>query len=262
MQLEYEQRSLPLVRRGIIDYLGEAWRRHTIKALFDFDITDTRRAIRAYRREHGTPLSLSTYLLYSYARAVAKYPGLQTYRKGGLRVVVFRAVDMSVIVERNVGGERTTTTYIVRNAHEKSMEEIDEELRAAKQATNESAFTGNTERNPGERFSRLPRFLRRTILAYAMRRRPLLRRRLFGTVSFTSVAMFGTGRGWAVPITPHALNLVVGGLERLPRFRGGELVEREILHVTLSMDHDFVDGAVATRFLDELKRGVETCKYL
>jgi pyruvate/2-oxoglutarate dehydrogenase complex dihydrolipoamide acyltransferase (E2) component len=47
----------------------------------------------------------------------------------------------------------------------------------------------------------------------------------------------------------------VGGIATKPRYVDGSLQPRELLDLTISVDHDMVDGATAARFarrLDEL----------
>jgi pyruvate/2-oxoglutarate dehydrogenase complex dihydrolipoamide acyltransferase (E2) component len=69
--------------------------------------------------------------------------------------------------------------------------------------------------------------------------------------------MFGSRGGWAVSPTNYTLQLTVGGISAKPRYRDGELVERELLDLTVTFDHDVVDGAPAARFVQRLGELVE-----
>jgi pyruvate/2-oxoglutarate dehydrogenase complex dihydrolipoamide acyltransferase (E2) component len=51
--------------------------------------------------------------------------------------------------------------------------------------------------------------------------------------------------------------VTVGGIAKKPRFVGGRLCDRDLLCVTLSFDHDIVDGGPATRFSRRLAELVE-----
>jgi pyruvate/2-oxoglutarate dehydrogenase complex dihydrolipoamide acyltransferase (E2) component len=42
----------------------------------------------------------------------------------------------------------------------------------------------------------------------------------------------------------------------------GRIEPREYLHVTLSFDHDIIDGAPAARFAERLRQMVEGCSGL
>lgn len=79
-----------------------------------------------------------------------------------------------------------------------------------------------------------------------------------GTVSLTAVGMFGSGAGWAIPVTNHTLQITLGGIAEKPSLVNGQIDNREYLCVTVSLDHDIVDGAPAARFIQRLKELIET----
>jgi pyruvate/2-oxoglutarate dehydrogenase complex dihydrolipoamide acyltransferase (E2) component len=61
----------------------------------------------------------------------------------------------------------------------------------------------------------------------------------------SAIGMFGPGGGWGIPIAPPTLMITVGGIATKPRYVDGRLQPREMLDVTISVDHDLVDGAPA-----------------
>ena len=69
--------------------------------------------------------------------------------------------------------------------------------------------------------------------------------------------MFGTGGGWGISPTNYSLQLTVGGIERKPGIVDGTIEPREYLNLTVTVDHDVVDGAPAARFVQRLKELVE-----
>lgn len=79
-----------------------------------------------------------------------------------------------------------------------------------------------------------------------------------GTVSLTAVGMFGSGAGWAIPATNHTLQITLGGIAQKPALINGQLENREYLCVTVSLDHDIIDGAPAARFIERLKELIES----
>ena len=65
-----------------------------------------------------------------------------------------------------------------------------------------------------------------------------------GTVGITSVGMFAHGAGWGIPLpAPTALMLTVGGIGEKRVVTDGRTSVREVLSLTVSVDHDVVDGA-------------------
>jgi pyruvate/2-oxoglutarate dehydrogenase complex dihydrolipoamide acyltransferase (E2) component len=81
---------------------------------------------------------------------------------------------------------------------------------------------------------------------------------LAGTVQVTAVGMFAGGGGFALaPPTLASTLVVVGGLSRRPRVVGEQIAVRDVLDVTVTIDHNVVDGAPATRFGADLRRRLE-----
>jgi pyruvate/2-oxoglutarate dehydrogenase complex dihydrolipoamide acyltransferase (E2) component len=97
------------------------------------------------------------------------------------------------------------------------------------------------------------------LLRLNSRRDPTIAVSMGGTVALTSVGMFGGGRsGWGISPTLHPLGLVVGGIAWRPAVFAGRIEPREILSLTVSFDHDIVDGAPATRFVRRLVEMIES----
>ena len=71
------------------------------------------------------------------------------------------------------------------------------------------------------------------------------------------MGMFADGAGWALPITPLTLTVTVGGIAQKPVVFNGEIVIRQMLSMTVSINHDIIDGGPATRFIVRLKKLIE-----
>src|SRR6185437_12160576 len=90
------------------------------------------------------------------------------------------------------------------------------------------------------------------------RRHARLWKTTVGTVGISAVGMFGNGAGWGIPpATPTTLMLTVGGIGEKRAVVDGHVVVREYLSLTISVDHDIVDGAPAARFTRRLKELIE-----
>ena len=75
-----------------------------------------------------------------------------------------------------------------------------------------------------------------------------------GTVGVTAVGMFGSGMGKMVHITLHTLSLGVWGMDSMPWNHEGKIVNREVVGLTIAMDHAIIDGAPAARFFHDLRQ--------
>ncbi|HEX6912600.1 MAG TPA: 2-oxo acid dehydrogenase subunit E2 [Longimicrobium sp.] len=236
-------------RRATSDYLAVARRKHLVHALVEVDVTRARGLIRAHRERTGEPLSFTAFVVACLARAVDADRSVQAYRQGRRRLVLFDDVDVCVLVERGDGTGRTVAApHVVRGANRMSYLEIHRALRAAR------AAAGTGEMNAG---GLVPGFAARWFWRL-LSSRPRMWKALAGTVSVSSVGMFGQGAGWGIPISAYTLMLTVGGIATRPAFaRDGRLEPRELLCLTVSVDHDVVDGAPAARFVQRLRALLE-----
>lgn len=78
-----------------------------------------------------------------------------------------------------------------------------------------------------------------------------------GTFTLSNLGMFRVPRFTAIITPPQVAILAVGSAVERPVVRGGRIVARRILEVTLSSDHRAVDGADAARFLETLRGHLE-----
>jgi pyruvate/2-oxoglutarate dehydrogenase complex dihydrolipoamide acyltransferase (E2) component len=70
--------------------------------------------------------------------------------------------------------------------------------------------------------------------------------------------MFGRGGGWAITMPNFTLTVALGGIAEKPGVVEGEIKIREYLDITVSIDHDIVDGAPAARFVYQFRDLVES----
>jgi hypothetical protein len=91
-------------------------------------------------------------------------------------------------------------------------------------------------------------------------RSPKARKETMGTVIVTSIASDIRFPGWIIPRTMHNLAIGLGSVVRKPWVVGDGVEPREILNLTVLLDHDVVDGAPAARFgsrlIENLEKGV------
>jgi pyruvate dehydrogenase E2 component (dihydrolipoamide acetyltransferase) len=78
-----------------------------------------------------------------------------------------------------------------------------------------------------------------------------------GTFTVSNLGMFPVTHFAAVVNPPQAAILAVGTVRDVPVVRAGAIVPGRMMMVTLSCDHRVVDGALAGRFLAELKAVIE-----
>ena len=248
----YQVIPFPKIRRLMADGGRLAKQKHLIHGLVEMDVTDARRLIREHKVKTGEALSFTSFIIACLGQAVDANKHMQAYRAWREKLVLFNDVDVNTMFEVEVDGRKIIRPHILRAVNRKTLREIHEELRAFQaehENGREASFIGW--------FVLLPGFIRRLFLG-ALFKNPHWLKEMNGTVSLTSVGMFGDGGGWGIPVPIHTLQVTLGGITKRPMLLNGQLENREYLCVTISLDHDIVDGAPAARFIQRLKELVES----
>lgn len=246
--------------RELLGNLASLGPKYPIQVLVEIDVTRARTRIRDYKEKTGETLSFTAWLTKCIAQAVTEYRQVQAYRKGK-ELIVFDDVDVGFAMERQgqqEGGGMMVTGAIVRKANEKTLRQVNEEIRAAQtERTTHGTIVGEREEAwLAGFFQGMPGAVRK-LAVWWYRRDPFLRKRTQGTVGMTSVGdILGTTSGmWGFPIVsgPYPLFFGVGGISRKPGVVDNDRIEvREYLPMSVIFDHDAVDGADAARFLGRL----------
>jgi pyruvate/2-oxoglutarate dehydrogenase complex dihydrolipoamide acyltransferase (E2) component len=216
----------------------------TIHAMTEVDISEPRRRIRAHRERTGEGLSLTAYVVACLSRALAEQPELNAFRRGR-KLVVLDDVTVNTLVEREIDGERVPEPCPIRAAQRKSYREIHDEIRAAQRHT--SGRMGTLSDSPWYLWL-LPEWGMRWFMRLAGRSTRMAKR--YGVASVTAIGMFGSGASWAVPLTSGTVTVTVGSIVRRAVVGDdGSVRDPEHLCLTVSFNHDIVDGAPAARFM-------------
>lgn len=249
---DHQTLPLPKIRRFLVDTIELGSQKHLIHGLLEADVTDTRRRLQQWRDETGTTPSFTGFIVACVGKAVDENKIMHAYHGSRDKLVLFSDVDIATIVEVEAGGRKFPVGHIIRAANRRSLWDIHEEIRRvqAKRELEDDAAPG------GSLMLNLPGFLRRFLYRASVRNPQAMKTRA-GTVLVTSVGMFGAGAGWGIPISFHTLTVTVGGIVQRPGVKDGQIDIGEFLSVTISCDHDIVDGAPAARFAHRLKELVE-----
>ena len=246
----------PPGREIVVDagYLGS--RRHITYGLVEVDVTKARELRRLLSARDNSKISFTAFIVASLGRAIASNPKVQAYRDWRRRLVVFHNVDVVTMIEPEPGV--VAIPHIIRSANRKTVRDISDEIRSIQANPKRSDQHGPLVALA----SRVPRFVR-LLFFWAVKKNPHWFKRLEGTVVVTSVGMFGKSGGWGIGFLPtHTLGLTVGGIAQKPGVYEGQIEVREYLNLTISFDHDIVDGAPGARFTQKLIELIETATVL
>ena len=206
--------------------------------------------MREHRERTGEKLSFTAYIVYCLAQVVKEHPHLNAFRRGN-RLITLDDVTVSVLVEREISGERVPEPLAIEAAQSLTFREINDLIRSAR-TRSESALGGFS----GMTWIRhIPGFLLKAFVRLADRNISLAKR--YGKVAVTAVGMFSREPVWFIPHGSGTVLITVGSIEKRMVFTGEKHEEREFLCLTGSFDHDIVDGAPAARFMNQF---LETLK--
>ncbi len=248
----YRLEPIPISRRFAMDagYMGR--RAHITHGLLELDVTEPRRIIRDYEAQTGEKLSFTAFIINCLAEAIQDNPHLHAYRDWRNRLVIFDDVHITAMVEIMVDGRNVPMPHIFHAVNRRGFREIHDELRRTQ------AMPARTrEVQLSRRLLRLPAFVRRLFYRLVLRV-PAPFRQYSSPVMVTAVGMFLPGGGWAITMPSNTLTVALGSIVEKPGVVDGRIEIREYLDMTISINHDIVDGAPAARFAQRLKALIES----
>jgi pyruvate/2-oxoglutarate dehydrogenase complex dihydrolipoamide acyltransferase (E2) component len=250
--VDYKVVPNPKIRRWFAAAFRSAQHTPIMHVLLEVDVTRARAFLRDHKAKTGESLSFTAFLIACLAKAVEEHKAVQAFRLGSKRLILFEEVDVFTLIERDVAGQIPLMVSIIRAANRKTVREIHQEIRAA-QAQDVAKVVKWLQFQPALLFR--PFFWG---FSWIGRRSPQLWKKYVGTVGITAVGMFGKGAGWGIPPAMPTLMMTVGGISEKPGIVDGNIVIRDYLSLTISFDHDIIDGAPAARFTERLKELIES----
>jgi pyruvate/2-oxoglutarate dehydrogenase complex dihydrolipoamide acyltransferase (E2) component len=249
-----ETRPIPASRRAVTAAMRAGRRIAPIHGLVSLDVTEARSRLDA----GPEPLSFTAFVVACVGRAASAHPEVHAYRDWRGRLVLHHFVDVATIVEVIRSDGSFPLAHLIRDADVRSVADISAEIRRVKANPVATPSGARLERFPP--LLRLPGAFR--VMYAAMARSPRVRR-IAGTVEVTAVGMFGGGDGFGINVpTVATLGIVVGGISERAVVVDGSLQVREVLDLTVTVDHNVVDGAPAARFVQDLRDLIESAKVL
>jgi len=250
---EFIRTNYPPVRTFTADTGRISRDKHYIRALLEVDITDALQKLKTMRAP-GKKVSLLAWFIKVLGDTVAEHPPIDGVHKGRDTVVSFRGVDISTIVEKTVEGIAVPLPLVLRGANRKTPFELNEEIQTAvaQSVENEGDYVlGKGENTLLLKLAvSMPQWLRLWVMRAFIFRRPKRMQQMMGTVMVSSLGTVGRLSGWMIPTSMHPLSIGIGTLNKKPAVYKGEIVKRDILHLTIAFDHDVIDGMPALKFVD------------
>ncbi len=186
---------------------------------------DAAMALREQLIASGVRVSVNDLVVKAAAQALLKVPAVNSSyaltAEGQPGIVRHRQVNVSVAVALDDG----LVAPVVKDADKKSLSAISAEIRD---------------------------------MALRARDGKIKQHELEGaTFQVSNLGMYGVSEFVSIITPPQAASLAVGAVRRVPVVKGEAISIGQVMTITISADHRVVDGAVAARYLQELKALLE-----
>lgn len=245
--------SVPLTinRRAVIASATVTKEKNTIHSFSEIDITEPRHRIKKHFEDTGEKLSLTAYIVSCLAQTIKDYPQFNSFIKGR-RLIMLNDITISVLVERDIDGEKVPEPIGIRQIQEKTPFQIQNEIKKAKELVSDKI--GSLSCMAWLQF--IPSFLLKTFIRIADRNIKISKR--YGKIAVTSVGMFSNEAIWFIPHGSATVLLTVGSIGKKVVEIDGQFISREHLCLTASFDHNIIDGAPASRFMNQLLEKIKS----
>lgn len=257
MKKEITRTRVSFHRKMVTASLESSRKKHVIHSIIEADITHIRSTIKQHQEQTGEKLSFTAFVTHCFAQTLKKYPEFLCFRKGR-HFIYFRDITIGVMTEREINGEKVPEPYPIKKAQDLSVLDIHRILRQVQQSEGNTMgdYTGVG----------WVHFIPGCILLAAVRMfaKNIRMVKKYGVCAVTAVGMFSKHTSWFLPITNATVTVTVGGIRNSPSFSGVHTepdqnhLNREKLCLTVSFDHDIIDGAPAARFVRDLTELIES----
>lgn len=257
MNNSFSYKEIPQSRIATFDTFSIGLLKHHVSAMLEFDVTDSRKKLKELRRS-GINVSFNGWMIKVISNVLQKYPEASAFLYNKKKLIIFNDINISILVEKRIGNSRVPIPLVLEKTNEKSASDITLEIENAKnQELSDNEIVLTKKSTLAEKlYYRLPGFLRRTVWK-AMLRNPKFAYKKMGNVVITSVGMMGRINGWFIHKSVHPISFGIGSILKKPVVIDDEIIIREILNMTILVDHDLIDGAPMVRLLNDLTKYIE-----
>lgn len=262
MNDDYIFRKIPASRIATFDIFAVGLQKHHVSALLEFDVTESRKRLREIRQK-GIQVNFNAWIIKVISSTLQIHPEASAYVYNKKKIILFRDINISILVEKKIGDKKVPVPVVIEKTNQKTALEISAEIEHAKnQVLSGSDIVINKRTSLMERlYYYMPGFIRR-VAWRIMLSNPKLAYKKMGNAVITSVGMMGKINGWFIQKSVHPVSFGIGSVLKKAVVIDNEVKIREILNMTILVDHDVIDGAPMVRLLNDLTKSIETGDFL
>jgi pyruvate/2-oxoglutarate dehydrogenase complex dihydrolipoamide acyltransferase (E2) component len=251
----YKKIPLSFNRQAVIASATVTKDKNVIHLFSEIDITEPRSLIKKHFEKTGEKLSLTAYIVKCLSSVIKNYPQFNSFIKGR-KIILLDDITISVLIEREIAGESVPEPIGIKQTQVKTYLQIHKEIREAKQQQTDKL--GSLSGQMWFRF--IPGFLLRLFIQIADKN---IRMGIkYGKIAVTAVGMYSKEPFWFIPHGSATVLATVGSISKKVVEIDNTFESREHLCLTVSFDHNIVDGAPASRFMDQLIKTIKNGKLI
>lgn len=168
-------------------------------------------------------LTINDFVIRATALALEQHPVINSgFNSVNQSIIKFKTIDIAIAVSVDGG----LITPIIRHANYKNLGELSTEVKLLAQKARDGKL------DPSEYKG--------------------------GSFTISNLGMFGVSDVQAIINPPQAAILAVSGIQDVPVVSGDKVVPGKTMNLTLSVDHRVIDGVAAAKFLQTLKKLLES----
>lgn len=247
----YISTKLSFNRRAVIASASATKDKNAIHSFTEIDISEPRKRLKSHFNNTGEKLSLTSYIVSCLAYTMKDYPQFNSFIKGQ-KLITLNDLTINVLIEKEINGEKVPEPLGIQKTQEKSIIQIQAEIKEAKEK--QSDKLGSLSGNPW--ISLIPTFLLKTFIRIANKN--IRMSKTYGKVAVTAVGMFSKEAVWFIPHDSTTVLITVGSISKKVIETDGQFVSREHLCLTASFDHHIIDGAPASRFMNDFIKTIKS----
>lgn len=259
---KYKINKFPKSRIATIDVCAIGKKKHHVAAFLEIDVTSGKEKIKKYKKDKGK-ISFIAWLIKVIGFTVAGKNATTAYLVGKQKTIIFDDLNISFLIEKEINGEKIPVPVVIEKANTLEIETITKLINDSKQevlSNNQIVIQKRTTRTE-KLYYHMPGFIRRAIWKYMFKRPEMLFAKM-GNVAVTSIGMYGKINGWFMPISIHPICFGIGSVMKKPLVMDDKIEIRDIMYLTVLIDHDVIDGALMARFISALNKNIEAGMFL
>lgn len=255
-------KRIPQSRIATFDIFSIGLLKHHVSALLEFDVTESRKRLHDLRK-NGVNVTFNAWIIKAIGSNLQKHPEASAYIYNKKKLILFNDINISILVEKRIGDKKVPIPVVIEKTNQKTALDIAAEIEQAKnQELSVSDIVINRSSNLPERlYYHMPGFIRRYVWKL-MLRNPKLAYKKMGNAVVTSVGMMGKINGWFIQKSVHPISFGIGSVLKKAVVIDNQIKIREVLNMTILIDHDVIDGAPMVRFLNDLTRSLENGEFI